>query len=230
MWRSGRHALLLTDCHMPNMDGFELAEAIRRSEAPGHRFPIVAITANAMQGEAQRCRERGMDDYLCKPLRLTELGPLLTKWLPLPERVDEAPSCTTAASEPVQACAWDSTTLGQLVGDNPKLHRRLLEKFLLHAQAQVSQLGRLAEAGDSVRAGDVAHTLKSAARTVGAQFLGELCQALETAGRGGDLTGCRLLAPEVAFAFEAAEHLIRHHLDGGRQSEASRNPDEALSP
>jgi CheY-like chemotaxis protein len=215
---------------MPNMDGFELAEAIRRSETPGQRLPIVAITANAMQGEAQRCRERGMDDYLCKPLRLTELGPLLTKWLPLPERVGEAPAQPAAALEPAPACTWDSTTLGQLVGANPELHRRLLEKFLLHAQAQVSQLGGLAVAGDGVRAADVAHTLKSAARTVGAQFLGELCQLLETAGRGGDLTGCRLLAPEVAFAFEAAEHLIRQHLDSGLQNEISRTPDEALAP
>jgi CheY-like chemotaxis protein len=59
-WRTGRYALLLTDCHMPNMDGFELTAEIRKGETPGKRFPIIAITANAMQGEAERCRERGI--------------------------------------------------------------------------------------------------------------------------------------------------------------------------
>jgi PAS domain S-box-containing protein len=89
MWQSGqatgspRYALLLTDCHMPNLDGFGLTDAIRAAEPAGTRLPIIAITANAMQGEAQRCRERGMDDYLSKPLRMGELAPLLTKWLPL---------------------------------------------------------------------------------------------------------------------------------------------------
>jgi len=82
MWRSGEYALLLTDCHMPNMDGYELTEAIRKAERPGEHAPIIAITANAMQGEAERCRERGMDDYLSKPLRMQELNDKLQRWLP----------------------------------------------------------------------------------------------------------------------------------------------------
>jgi PAS domain S-box-containing protein len=81
-WRSGRYALLLTDCHMPHMDGFALTKAIREGETPGTHLPIIAITANAMQGEAQRCLQAGMDDYLSKPMRLQELAPVLEKWLP----------------------------------------------------------------------------------------------------------------------------------------------------
>jgi CheY-like chemotaxis protein len=87
MWQRepGRYALLLSDCHMPNLDGFGLTEAIRTAEPQGTRLPIVAVTANAMQGEALRCLERGMDDYLSKPLRMNELAAMLNKWLP---RVD----------------------------------------------------------------------------------------------------------------------------------------------
>jgi CheY-like chemotaxis protein/nitrogen-specific signal transduction histidine kinase len=83
MWQAHptRYALLLTDCHMPNLDGFGLTEAIRVAEPAGVRLPIIAITANAMQGEADRCRDRGMDDYLSKPLRMQELAPVLEKWL-----------------------------------------------------------------------------------------------------------------------------------------------------
>ena len=83
LWQDnpGRYALLLTDCHMPHLDGFGLTAAIRQAEPHGTRLPIIAITANAMQGEAERCRERGMDDYLSKPLRMQELAPMLERWL-----------------------------------------------------------------------------------------------------------------------------------------------------
>ena len=85
MWQTkpGRYALLLSDCHMPNLDGFGLTSAIRQAEALGEHMPIIAVTANAMQGEAQRCRDQGMDGYLSKPLRMAELAPMLAKWLPL---------------------------------------------------------------------------------------------------------------------------------------------------
>jgi CheY-like chemotaxis protein len=67
------------------MDGFALTAAIRAARAPGTlRAIIIAITANAMPGEAQRCRDGGMDDFLTKPLRLKELGAMLAKWLPTP--------------------------------------------------------------------------------------------------------------------------------------------------
>jgi len=92
MWQAnpGRYALLLSDCHMPNLDGFGLTRAIREAETAGTHLPIIAVTANAMQGEHQRCREHGMDDYLSKPLRMSELRDKLDKWLPLPIEGDRA--------------------------------------------------------------------------------------------------------------------------------------------
>jgi PAS domain S-box-containing protein len=92
LWQNnpGRYALLLTDCHMPNLDGFGLTAAIRAQEPAGTRLPIIAVTANAMQGEGQRCRDRGMDDYLSKPLRMTELAAMLNKWLPVAAPRDRA--------------------------------------------------------------------------------------------------------------------------------------------
>ena len=224
MWRAGHYAMLLTDCHMPNMDGFELTQAIRQAEAPGTRLPIIAITANAMQGEAERCRERGMDDYLAKPLRLTELGPVLARWLPLPHgpaqggaAVAEAVPATATAPATVAArsaalAAWDANTLPQLVGDNPAMHRRLLQRFLLNAKNQVAAIGDALAASETGRLAGVAHTLKSAARSVGALALGELCQALETAGRAGDGPGCGRLAAGLAEASERAAIEIQAHM------------------
>jgi len=80
-WRQGGHALLLTDLQMPDMDGIDLARAIRHEEGGRARIPILALTANALADEADRCKRAGMDDYLTKPLQLGALEEALTRWL-----------------------------------------------------------------------------------------------------------------------------------------------------
>ncbi|MDD5300923.1 MAG: PAS domain S-box protein [Gallionella sp.] len=98
LWRSGDYGLLFTDLHMPEMDGYELTTAIRAAENATNKtrsseadtsethkthIPIIAITANALKGEADRCRAIGMDDYLSKPVQLANLKAMLEKWLPV---------------------------------------------------------------------------------------------------------------------------------------------------
>ncbi len=90
MWRDGRYALLLTDLHMPELDGYALAAAIRQEEAAmagsAHRMPIVALTANALRGEDERAKAAGMEDYVTKPLQLEQLRKALDRWLPAIDR------------------------------------------------------------------------------------------------------------------------------------------------
>ena len=76
-----RFDLILMDCQMPELDGFQATAAIRAAEGPSKRTPIVALTANAMQGDRERCVEAGMDDYLPKPVRSEELAKMLEKWV-----------------------------------------------------------------------------------------------------------------------------------------------------
>jgi CheY-like chemotaxis protein/HPt (histidine-containing phosphotransfer) domain-containing protein len=97
MWRRGRYAMLITDLHMPEMDGYALTAAIRREESPMQRLPIVALTANALRGEESRAKAAGMDEYLTKPIRLKDLKRALTHWLHLDE-----PASFTAASDTVE--------------------------------------------------------------------------------------------------------------------------------
>jgi PAS domain S-box-containing protein len=220
MWRSGRYSLLLTDCNMPNMDGFELTSVIRQAEVAGAEdvhLPIIAVTANAMQGEALRCRERGMDDYLSKPLRLNELGPMLAKWLPLSAMAtgvvpDAAPDVVPPAPTFLNSI-WDATVLTRMVGDNPVMHRRLLEKFLLSTNEQVTRIVAAAAIEDTATAANVAHALKSAARTVGALQLGDLCMELETAGKAGDVVLCSALIKQLPATFTVASQSINKHLE-----------------
>jgi CheY-like chemotaxis protein len=85
LWSTGRFGLLITDCNMPEMDGYELARRIREVEARKGlpRTPIIACTANAMGGEAEKCRAAGMDDYITKPTQIPQLAEKLDHWLPL---------------------------------------------------------------------------------------------------------------------------------------------------
>ena len=82
-WQNDRYSLLLTDLHMPEMDGYGLTAAIRAAEGGKFHMPIIAFTANALKGEAEHCREIGMDDYLSKPVQLISLKAMLDKWLPV---------------------------------------------------------------------------------------------------------------------------------------------------
>ena len=211
LWRTGRFALLLTDCHMPNMDGFELTAAIRQHEPAGTRLPIVAITANTMQGEAERCRERGMDDYLSKPLRMKELAPMLTKWLPQAKTPHAQVGIEVIAAQ-AELPVWNATTLAELVGDSPGIHRRLLGKFLINAREQVAGIELAAATNDLKAIVDIAHPLKSAARSVGALWLGELCQEIETSAHDGDGVTCYARVDGLALAFANAQTQIENHL------------------
>jgi CheY-like chemotaxis protein len=83
LWHKYRFALVITDCHMPEMDGFELTHKIRLLEVNNPKFcPIIAFTANALRGETERCLTAGMNDYLSKPLEIQALRRTLQKWLP----------------------------------------------------------------------------------------------------------------------------------------------------
>jgi len=215
MWRSGRYALLLTDCHMPNMDGFELTKAIRHEEKLGDHLPIIAVTANAMQGESDRCREHGMDDYLAKPLRLHELGAMLQKWLPLANRAEQRAVNEAGLQEDITLDqgalpVWDELALTLIVGDNPQMHRRLLDKFLENSRARLDEILNCSMPSELLARS--AHALKSAARTVGAMQLGELCQEMESAERQIPGSG-RELAGKLHLAYVAVERLIKASLE-----------------
>jgi two-component system, sensor histidine kinase and response regulator len=113
-WRRGEYALLLTDLNMPQMDGFELTVAIRAAEAGRHRMPIVALTANALGGEASRCRDLGMDDCMAKPVQLARLRSMLQQWLPEAAPLAPAPGApdAPAPTKPVSRLEFDASARG----------------------------------------------------------------------------------------------------------------------
>jgi PAS domain S-box-containing protein len=226
-WLSGDYGLVLSDIHMPHMDGYQLLLAIRQEEVKsGHHTPIVALTANALKDESERCKALGMDGCITKPAQLSELSAMLNKWLPAlkpaaaidvvaaqPAPV-EAGSIQPAPLETAEFPVWDDAALTRMVGNNPDMHLRLLKKFLQNAQQQISAILNASESENAVEVGQVAHALKSAARTVGAMQLGDLCQQLETAGKANDPLACGALAEGLHLVFAAVTEKINHRLNG----------------
>jgi hypothetical protein len=213
-WMGGRYGLVLTDLHMPHMDGYQLTEAIRAEEkkTAAGKTPIIALTANALQSEAERCRALGMDDYLSKPAALPALRAVLEKYLApgTGERVARAPATQTAQAEELPV--FDPTMLTRMVGDNQALHRRLLEKFRLNAGQQVNAIQSAVASAQYTGAGDVAHALKSAARSIGAMRLGQLCQEIEAAGKINDQAACTDLAGRLLKAWDEVQPHIQDEL------------------
>jgi CheY-like chemotaxis protein/HPt (histidine-containing phosphotransfer) domain-containing protein len=199
-FQSGNYALLLTDLHMPEMDGYRLTLKIRVAEGGRTRIPIIALTANALRGESERCLAVGMDDYLSKPAPLTALAAVLGKWLP----AADTKTLLDLSSVPVQV-----SVLEALVGTDPQLIKDFLQAF----GASAGQLAvELTEAYGKQRSQDaaaIAHKLKSSSRSVGALKLAELCAAIEAAGTAGDLTKLTELVPDFEKEMAAVSGYLR---------------------
>jgi signal transduction histidine kinase/CheY-like chemotaxis protein/HPt (histidine-containing phosphotransfer) domain-containing protein len=204
-WQSGDYALLLTDLHMPEMDGYDLALAIRAGELGRVRAPIIALTANALKGEAKRCRAVGMDEYLTKPATLAELAAALEKWLPAPRASKGKPPRAT----PATSAALQVQMLEALVGNDPQVIEEFLREFHASARQLGAELVAAGSAGNAADAVRIAHKLKSSARAVGAVQLGELCATIEAAGKANDATAIQALLPEFESALAAVMQAIR---------------------
>jgi CheY-like chemotaxis protein/HPt (histidine-containing phosphotransfer) domain-containing protein len=183
----GRYALVLTDINMPVMDGFELARAIRRmeAEAGGSRTPIMALSANVLPGQAERCANAGMDDFAGKPSSMPVLAEKLRRWMPHvdwsaePEPVAAGPT-ETGGGGPGQDGVIDSTVLDELTGGDHELAAAILVDYVDSLGSDLSALraGLDATTADDVRR--VAHRIKGASGTVGAHVVATVAGQLES--------------------------------------------------
>jgi len=206
-WRSGKYALLLSDLHMPEMDGCELTVQIRAQERDGHRIPIIALAANALQGEADHCRAAGMDNYLSKPLRLADLETALAIWLPaasvsvIPARGDD--SLVQSGAQTV-----DVGVLASLVGNDPVVLVEFLKDFQISAAKIAGELSAGYVSHQTGLVGEQAHKLKSSARAVGALRLGHLCAEIEAASSAGMTDSLAALVSLFGREFDAVNTIL----------------------
>jgi CheY-like chemotaxis protein/HPt (histidine-containing phosphotransfer) domain-containing protein len=205
-YKTGRYALLLTDCHMPEMDGYELTGSIRGLEqGTGNRLPIIAVTANALQGEAERCLAAGMDDYVSKPIAMPALVGALKKWMPPPKANGGAKPAAKTSTKPV----IDDRALKDTFGDDEATFREIMQSFVGPSEEIIGEITVAWESRAAAGVKDAAHKLKSSARSIGANALADICATLEAAGKTADWKTIDDLAPKAKAAFAEVEQYIR---------------------
>jgi CheY-like chemotaxis protein/nitrogen-specific signal transduction histidine kinase len=215
--------VVLMDVQMPEMDGLEATRHIRR-QWPGEKGPyIVAMTANAMEGDRETCLAAGMDDYVSKPIRVEALVGALSRVRPLEERKSpdggngqmgsaDAPIATEKETDGTGAeqtmtnrQVLDPTaleTLQELVGGESALLGELIDSFLEETPPLVDTLCQALGQEDAAELRRAAHTIKSSSKDFGATALAELCQELETMGKAGTLDGASELVAQVEDGYE----------------------------
>jgi PAS domain S-box-containing protein len=219
LWRNSNHALILTDCHMPVLDGYQLAETIRNEEPEGTHIPIIAITADAMKGAAQKCFESGMNGYLSKPMQLQELRETLQKWAP----IDSERENVTSKKQFRPNDSIDPFALSDLLGtqDRETLAEYYTD-FLNTHTATVEQIENLFLNNDLYGMFNLAHKLKSPARTIGANDLADCCQNLESAAKAKDAQGVSQLLIRLTNLFNDTKKWIENY--------SSVTHDKAIKP
>ncbi|MCK8785167.1 PAS-domain containing protein [Roseomonas sp. NAR14] len=212
LWRAQRHPLVLLDLHMPVLDGFDLARAIRREEgrqeaAPATRTVLVAVTANALKGEDERCFAAGIDAFLPKPVSMDSLSRTLSRWLP-PAGGTAGPAPPAAGMPP--AALFDPEVLRRLFGADEERLGRLLAGFADSVTGDVAGLVAAAACEDAGAVAEAAHRLKGAARMAGARLLAEAAAGLEGGARAGTIPAGGIAAlPALADATLAAVRRAR---------------------
>ncbi len=200
---AGGYHLVLMDCQMPGVDGYEATARIRAGQPRGEpRLPIVALTANALAGDRDRCLQAGMDDYLAKPITLPQLAQTLDRWLP-GEHLGAAAAVTgDGGASADERVIFDRQGLLQRVTGDQVLARKLTAGFLQDIPGRITQLQECLTTGDSYSAALVAHTIKGAAATVGAETLRAVAAEVEEAARHGDRVRAGAYFDELQEQFE----------------------------
>ena len=220
--RSTAFEAVLMDCQMPVMDGFAATAAIRREEQEAGRprtLPVIAITANALQGDREACLAAGMDDYLSKPFTQAELAGVIGRWIALPlsasvHHGDAAPTLPFEAREVIQrdvinAKALDNIrALSQQGGD--ALVQKVVAAYVGDTPQHLRTLREAVGGQDAATIRRVAHSLKSASANVGADTLARLCKDLELMGRNASVAGAAPLLTDMEEEFQA----VRASLNG----------------
>lgn len=204
-----RYALVLMDCQMPEMDGYDATRAVREGKAgeENKHLPIIAMTANAMQGDRQKCTSAGMDDYIAKPINLSVLKSTLIKWILKEEEL------ILKQTVPRDLVLWDEADALHRLGDNSTLLNKIIKSFMNDGAKSLTALAKALEENNSQDAQLHAHSLRGSAGNVSALKLQDMGKELEEAAKNNNLTKVQQRFPECETTLNETLKLFKAHLD-----------------
>jgi len=168
--------LVLMDCQMPEMDGYEATREVRRSEVGTKRhLPIIAMTAGALEGDKDKCLAAGMDAYVAKPVKPQDLLECILPWVS--HRLETAPE-TKHHME-----ILDTARLDEVCGDDLTFKGEVVAEFIAGLEPQLAEIRAAIEHGDCSAVASLAHGLKGCTRTIGGIAAASACEELEICGR-----------------------------------------------
>ncbi|MGD1713328.1 response regulator [Dapis sp. BLCC M172] len=204
--------VVLMDVQMPEMDGLTATRQICAEWAKDERPCIVAMTANAMQGDREKCLNAGMDDYIAKPVRREALSTALSKCgLSATETIVKQEKAPAPESEIVIDKAV-LEELKEMAGYDPEMVVEIINCYLEDTPKLLNEITQAIEKEQAELLQKSAHTMKSSSASVGATNLSQLCKELESIGRGGATEGTDVILSQVKAEYERVENALRDEL------------------
>jgi CheY-like chemotaxis protein/HPt (histidine-containing phosphotransfer) domain-containing protein len=212
--------LVLMDCQMPEMDGFEAARELRRLEVAAQRppVPIIALTANALTGDRERCLSVGMDDFLSKPFQREALQKLVERWTGarLVAALDSSEPLRRTGEPDRSASCLSRDALDALLKlrrpDRPDIVSRVIHSFLSESGKQFVKLAGKIRSGERAEVAKIAHMLKSGSASVGALQLSQLLADLEASARDSEIE-LNSLQDRITAEFARVSSALERFLD-----------------
>ena len=218
--RPHEYGVVLMDCRMPRLDGFDATRRIRRQEPVGRRVPIIAMTASAMAGERERCLDAGMDDYLTKPIDTGELERAIREWAPADGDPPSDPSeCDGPRLGEAAAGVLDAERITMLAGlrkDGVSFFERTAASFLGRVGDQLLAIRDAVDRADAMALLTSAHQLKGSALNLGLPRVADAAARLEALGIAGSTTGAEPLFTAVTDEVEVAVAALQQATAGDR--------------
>ena len=216
-----RYDLVLMDCQLPEVDGYEATRQFRRRESRKElrKTPIVALTAHALAGDRERCLEAGMDDHMTKPFTRDHLAALIRKWVGFDHALP-GPIARDAIAE-LDRTPLENLRMLEEQGGRKGIVERVIRLYLESSPRLVREIEKAAESGDVKGLNHAAHSLKTSSANVGGTRFALLCKRLEDMGRENSLGGADEVLPDLRSGHDALCLALQQEIERSRATMSS---------